>query len=322
MTYQASILSWAGIVDAYSFELDDWKHLDLCIGIFEDLRKTHPSFPSKEIDLIASSRMFIALTLRNMDQPERVEGWLERLLPLPRENPPFDTQIDTIFSMTLYYLWKGAYNKNAVLLERAGADILHHKASPFVVIRVKLMQGIHYWITAQYDAALSTLSEGLYIAQQNGVHVFDSMLWSFRAAAEMAPGNLESAGRSLNNQMASLLTMNKTLDVFFYHINAAWYAILKGNPSLAAEHMETIAARVEEMSTPYYRALWNIGMAQVAFLQGRKKEAAAYVHTAHQLGLGMKSQVMEWYALLVGACFLLRKERKKKGSNPFAVALF
>lgn len=306
-------LSWAGIVDTYAYGFDEWKRLDDCIAVFDDLKKAYPSLPSKEIDLIVSSRMLFSLTLRKTDQPQWVHSWLERVSTLLQENPSFAIEMDTVFSMSVYYLWTGEYNKNYVLLEKADAEIRYHKPSPFTVIRIKLMKGIHYWITAQYDFALNTLSEGLDISDKSGVRAFDSLLWGFKAAAEMAPGDMELAEKSLKNQMASLLNLTKTLDIFFYHVNSAWYAILTGNPPLAAENLETISAKVEKMGTPYYRALWNIGMAQVAFMQGRAKEATTHIHTAHRVSLDMKSHVMEWYSLLIRAYFLLKEGREKEG---------
>ncbi len=306
-------LSWAGIIDTYAFGQDEWDHLDDWIAVFDDLRKTCPAFPSQEIDLIVSSRMLFALTLRKTDQPQWVEEWLERVSALLQENPSFAIQMDTVFCMSVFYLWKGEYHKNAVLLIRAAAEIRQHQPSPFAVIRIKLMQGIHYWVTAQYASALNTLAEGLAISDQSGVHVFDSLLWSFRAASEMAPGKMEIAEKSLENQIASLLDRSKTLDTFFYHVNSAWYAILAGNPSLAAENLEAVSAKVAKMGTPYYRALWNIGMAQTAFMQERPEDAMTYIQTAHHISLEMKSHVMEWYSLLIRAYFLLHKDKEEEG---------
>jgi len=306
-------LSWAGIVDTCAFGLDDWGHLDDCIAIFDELRETYPAFPSQEIELIASSKMLISLTLRKTDQPQLVHSWLQRVSALLQENPSFEIQMDTIFCMNVYYLWKGEYDKNAVLLEKAMAEITHHKPSPFTVIRIKLMKGIHYWITAEYAAAISNLSEGLYLSELSGMRVFDSLMWSFRVAAELAPGNLAAAEKSLKNQMASLLGAEQTLDVFFCHVNSAWLALLMGNPSLAVVHLETVLPKVEKMGTPYYRALWNIGMAQAEFLQGRTREAMDLVQAAHRISLTMKSQVMEWYTLVIQAWFLLQEGQEQAG---------
>jgi len=306
-------LSWAGIVDTYAFGLDEWRRLDDCIVVFEELRETFPFFPSQETDLIASSRMLFSLTLRKTDRPDLAHSWLQHVSALLQENPSFEIQMDTMFCMSVYYLWKGEYDKNAVLLERAGAEIRHRKASPFAVIRIKLMKGIHYWITAEYDAAISTLSEGLDISELSGMRVFDSLMWGFRAAAEMAPGSLALAEKSLKNQMASLLGMERTLDVFFYHINAAWLALLQGKTSRAAEHLETVSAKTTSLGTPYYQALWHVGMAQVAFLQGRTIVAKASIQTAHDLSLTMKSHVLEWYSLLIEAWFFFQEGKEKEG---------
>lgn len=306
-------LSWAGIVDTYAFGLDEWQPLDGCITLFEELRSTWPAFPSQEADLIASSRMLIALTLRKSDQPQWVQEWLQRVSALLQETPSFDIQMDTMFCMSVYYLWKGEYDKNALLLERAGAEIRQRKPSPFVVIRLKLMKGIHYWITAQYGAALSTLAEGLEISTESGVHVFDSLLWGFRAAAEMASGNRELAADLLKQQMASLLGMDKTLDSYFYHANAAWFALLAGAPSRAVEHLDVMAAKAERMGTPYYRALWHIGVAQAEFMLDHLKEARKHIQNAHRISQTMKSQVMEWYSLLIDAWFQLRQGKRTEG---------
>ena len=305
-------LAWAGIVDSYAFG-DNWKNLDGCIAVFEELTRDFPSFPSQEIELIAASRMLFALTLRKTDQPQRVQGWLERVSALLQQNPSFDIQMDTVFCMSVYYLWKGEYARNAVLLERAEAEIQHRQPSPFAVIRIKLMRGIHYWVSADYQAALQILGEALETSTRSGVHVYDSLLWCFKGAAEMAPGNLELAEKSLKNQMSSLLGMKNSLNTFFYHINSAWYALLKGNPTSAAEHLETISASTESLGTPYYQALWNIGMAQAVFQQGHAQEAYTHVQAAHRISLNMKSHVMEWYSQLVEAYFLLQEGTKEEG---------
>lgn len=215
--------------------------------------------------------------------------------------------------MSVYYLWKGEYGKNELLLERAEAEICHRTPSPFTVIRINMMRGIHYWITARYDEALGTLTAGLEISRQSGIHLYDSLLWSFRAAAEMAPGNLRQAGVSIKEQMASLLLVTNNLGTYFLHVNSAWHALLSGDPSRAAEHLDTIADVTERMGTPYYLALWRIGMAQTCSLLGDGEAAADHVRKALSIGRAMKSHVIEWYALLVKAWLHLRNGEDAKG---------
>jgi len=314
-------LAWAGIVDTYGFALDEWRLLDSWLTVFDDLQKTCSGFPSQEIALIASSRMLMALTLRKIEQTELVQEWLERVTALLQDNPSFSIQMDVVFFMSVHHLWKGDYHKNALHLEKAEAELQHCKPSPFAVIRIKLMLGIHYWVTAGYGSALRILSEGLCISRQSGVHIYDSMLWSFMTAAEMASGQMERAGNALNHQLTAQMVTAKTLDIFFYHINCAWHALLAANPALAVEHLELIAQKVEKMGTSYYRALWNIGMAQALFSLNRPKDAMACVQTAHRISLEMHSTVMEWYSLLIGAYFLLQENREDEGVQSLREAL-
>ncbi|OPY02050.1 MAG: HTH-type transcriptional regulator MalT [Syntrophorhabdus sp. PtaB.Bin184] len=306
-------LCWARIVDTYSFELDEWKRFDDCFAVFEELRREYPSFPTKEIDLVASSRMLTALILRRTDKPREILRSIGRVMELIQADPSPEDHLDTIFFISVYHLWKGDYHKNAVLLDDAQALVLHQKASPLAVVCINLMKGIHHWVTAGYGPALETLSEGLRVSGESGVHIFDSLLWSFRAAAEMAAGNLESAAVSLQNQMKTAFAVGRSLDIFFYHINAAWLAVLRKDPSLAIENLQAVTAKVDRMGNPYYQALWHIGMAQARFLAGNTADAGTHVSMAHRIGEKMKSQVIEWYSLLVEAYFLFREGSDRKG---------
>lgn len=305
-------LTWAGIVDTHAFG-DEWKPLDDCLADFDELQRRFPVFPAPEVELTASSRMLLALTLRKTDQPHRVEGWLQRVTSLLQQKPSFDIRMDTVFCMSVFYLWRGEYDKNAVLLERAALEVRHRHPSNFAIIRIKLMQGIQCWITARYREARQTLTEGLEVSAQSGVHLYDSLLWSFKTAADLASGDLAEGERSHQQQLRSLLGMENALNIFFYHVNAAWLALLAGNPSRAAEHLETVASRTESMGTPYYRALWHIGMAQAVFRLGQAGEAENLVRTALRIALAMKSQVMEWYALLVESWVLLQQGKRTEG---------
>jgi LuxR family transcriptional regulator, maltose regulon positive regulatory protein len=85
--------------------------------------------------------------------------------------------------------------------------------------------------------------------------------------------------------------------------------------------MEMISAAVEKMRTSYYRALWCIGMAQIAFLRGRPGEAKNHISKAHRIGLDMKSRVIEWYSLLITAWILLQEGRTKEGFGSLRSAL-
>lgn len=306
-----SYLTWAGIVDTYLFG-SEWTALDGWLDVFEELLATIP-FPSPEIELAVSSRMLGALIFRKTEQPLLVRHWLQRVSALQGRAPSFTVNIDTIFHMNAYHLWKGEYDKCRLSAERAEAEISHGTPSPFVAIRVKLMKGIYQWTVARHDAAVATLAEGLAISAQSGVHLFDALCWNLTASSHLVTGEVKLAEEAIEKQLAAVTRLPKPFDLFFYHVNRAWYALLGDNPALAAEHLEAVLEKTEVMGIPYYRALWHTCMAQAAFLLGRGKEACASIRTAHRLSLAMNSTVMEWYALLIEAWMLLSQGKERAG---------
>ena len=59
--------------------------------------------------------------------------------------------------------------------------------------------------------------------------------------------------------------------------------------------------------------MWHIGTAQTEFLLGHTQNADTHIRTAHRISLAMKSQVMEWYTLLIDAWILLQEGKQTKG---------
>jgi len=293
-------VSWAGIVDAHALQLDDWRRLDGVIADFDDLVREYPSFPSAEIELIASSRMLLALTVLRTDQPDLVQEWQERVTALLQERPALEIRVDTAFNLCVYHMWKGEYNKVGLLLERLDAELRRHAPHPFTEIRIRFMRGDYFLVTGQLAAAQQNFDEGLAISAQSGVHLVDFFLCNFKAAASLAAGDLEAAVQVLRRN-TELLPYATKLDRYFYHVYSAWYEVLGGSTARAAGHLEDVRVLTEEMGTPYYRSFWRLCMAHVAFLQGRSAEAGDLVRDSLQISRNMKSYVLEWFGMLTDA---------------------
>jgi len=314
-------LSWAGLVDSCAYKDGDWNDLDMCITLFNDLQKDYP-FPtaSGEIDLIVSSRILISLILRKIEKTREIMYWFGRVSRLLKKTTSPEIHLAATCYMNLYFLWKGEFKRNTLLLEKA-EESLKKKSSPLSVIRIKLMMGMHCWITAQYDAATKHLTSGIAAAEESGVGHLSSLLWGFLVAVHIVTGNLTKAELALQKQNETALDSRNSLDIFLYHINSAWQALLNEDVQLAAIHMETIALPTARMGLPCYQAEWHIGMAQVMYRQGRTGDAQSHASQARQIGRNMKSSSIEWYSMLVTAWFLFGEGSGKKGLKALRRAL-
>lgn len=313
--------AWAGILDAYAYELNDWSRLDGCIEAFEELQRNARKPLSRNIELLAASRMLIALILRRTDDPERIQQWKVRAEALLEEEPSEPIRMEVTFFLSVYHLWKGEYRKNHLLLEKASASFLGKRSPVFIRIRIGMMRGIHAWVTADYEAARAALNEGMSLAKESGVHIFDGLMWSFLVAAELASGRLEEARKALMNQTRAALATGRNLDLYFLHSNTAWLQLLQGNPMAADDSMDAIAGMTQRMGNPYYTALWSLGMAQVALQRGESKHAKALLGQVHQVSRSIRSEVLEWYCLLLQAWLQLEEGDRDQGLQRLQKAL-
>ncbi|QOX77970.1 AAA family ATPase [Trichlorobacter lovleyi] len=306
-------LAWAGMVDCRAFGMDDWQGLEETLLQLEELRRCHPAVDSQELELVVVSHHLMALILCRADQPQQIQQCLDRLNTLLQDTPSPDIRMDSLFGMSLYYLWLGDYAKHALVLEQAETTLKHCRQAPFKTVRLKLMRGIHQWVTAAYEDAVQTLSEGLELAADSGIHAFDSLLWGFRSAAAMASGNLPQAVVALGQQQRSLQGRGSTLDTYFQHINTAWLALLNNDPRHADEHLQAASLRAQKLGAPYYRALCAIGEAQAAWLQGQPELAVRLLQQASRLGRSIKSHILECQVLLNSAWVQLQQQNSAEG---------
>ncbi len=319
--HDGSFMAWAGILDTYAYELNEWSRLDECIEAFELLQREGRKPLARTVELLAASRMLIALILRKTDEPARIQAWNERVEALLAEDPSEAVQMEVAFFLSVYYLWKGEYRKNHLLLERVVASFLGKRSPVFLRIRIGMMRGVHAWVTAEYEVARAVLAEGLVLAKESGVHIFDALMWSFLVAAELASGHLEEARKALMSQTRAALATDRSLDLFFLHINTAWLELLQGNPLAAGDSMEAIAGMAKRMGNPYYTALWSLGMAQVAMHRGDRKEAETLLGKVHHISRSIRSEVVEWYGLLLQAWLKLQEGAREKGLHALCDAL-
>jgi ATP/maltotriose-dependent transcriptional regulator MalT/DNA-binding SARP family transcriptional activator len=294
-------LSWAGLVDTCSIDLNAWKPLDDLIQLFDELQQENASFSGVETELLVYSRLLTALTLRKTDCPEQVHQCQEHLQALLHSAPSTEIECDVLFTSCLYALWKGEHGKSSILLKNARPQLPHHELSPFRRIRLKLIAGVHAWVAAEYDEAEQLFFEALQISGDSGVQIFDALLWSFIVAANLARGAKEKAQEYLARQQECALRQQRLLDLYFYHVNMAWRALLCMNPEEALEYLQFALEQAERVGNPYYRALACLGMAQAFELQKAHDKSAEQLQNARLMNHSMQSYLVEWYINLIEA---------------------
>jgi len=318
---RGSYLSWSGLVDSYSYSLEAWDPLEDCIEGFEQMWRRWARFPDQQTELIATSRMVIALSLRRIDQPHQVSMWHERMQELLAITPSFEVVMDTLISSCIYFLWTGAYERNAVMLERVQRIMEQHSGEGFNAIRMHLMIAIHAWVTADFATARNSIRAGLELSEKHAINIFTSLFRMLQVATCLAEGKMDEAEKLLSEEAQHVLGRAYSLDSYYHYVNAAWFEMLQGNPARALSHMQRSAFGAKSMGNPYYRSLWRIGMAQIQYLLGNAKDAWELMDAAMAIARSMKSEVLEGYALMVMAWFHMEEGRRQDAISALHKAL-
>jgi ATP/maltotriose-dependent transcriptional regulator MalT/DNA-binding SARP family transcriptional activator len=318
---KGTFLAWAGLVDAYAYSLDKWRSLLSCLDFFEQHLGDGLSFPDKETEKTVVSSLLTALCLVRTDQTWRIEFWLERIQKLQEETPSIKLKINTIFNLTFFYLWKGEYQKNIALIEDALNTLHSQTLPPLMQIRILLLAGMQAFCTAEYEPGKKALLEALQVATESGVHVFDSLLWNFLTAINLASGDSKQAAITFEQQATTQLGPTHILNQTCYYSNAAWMALQEGYPQRAHQHMQLVAPLIEHIGAPYVRSLWHIGTAITFFQLGRMDQALQHLQSASYLAISMQSTVLEWYSALIKAWIYLQQKRETEGLEALRRAL-
>lgn len=291
-------LAWAGIIDTFTYEWSDFTPLDRWIAELAVLRHQFPDFPSPEIDARVTAGIFCALMYRQPQHPE-LPGWEERLKDMLLLGQAA-AQLRMVMSshLLLYYMWwLGDLAKAAVITKtlRQGGGIDH--AAPLPVIIWSGIEAGYHWMTANPAGCVESAREGLRMADDSGIHLWDFMLCAQGVYGTLSAGDSAQAANFLARMEASIFP-GALQHAGHYHFLAAWEALGQDKSALAEEHARIAHRLVEQAGTPFTLAASKFGLGEVLIERGQVAEALALLSEALAIGRAIRSKTTEFQALI------------------------
>jgi DNA-binding SARP family transcriptional activator len=169
-------------------------------------------------------------------------------------------------------------------------------------------------MTGDNEACLTAVREGLRIADETGVRLWDFMLLAQASFATLTAGDLDGA-RSVHERMDFISGTGRKLDIAHYHYHLGWEAMCRGDFPLALEHMEMGLKAAEETGEPFIAAFISMGVAEVLIELGDCKKAKRYLDEARRIGVLMRSNTVEYQYSWIEAVRCLREGDRKKAMS-------
>ena len=312
-------MSWSGAVDSIFFRLGDYILCDRWIEMLEDIMQEGHEFPSPEVEAHVSSRMFISLMLR---QPHYLEfnKWMERVILLLQESRDLSFQIFAGNYLTVHYLWTGDFAKAEAVIDLLRKSVKTQQTPPAWIIFTKLTKAAYHCLTASHNKCLDKVSEGLKMALDTGVYLWNHHFLCFGAHSAMIMGEAAIYNEYIQKMPLALIE-GKDFDASFHHHTMGLHSLLTGNISRALIHNETSLKLSIKVGNPFIEASGHFGMSQVLHDMGRHRKAKEHLTMCRQIGRKIKNPVIEYMCLLTDAQFAFDKGHEKTALKPLDMAM-
>jgi DNA-binding SARP family transcriptional activator len=304
-------LAWSGVVESIYYEYDDFTRLDQWINWLLKKKEHDPSFPSLEIEARIATNMAWALAWARLDCIN-VEKWLERAFELCQKIMDINLLFQNCISAMTYHLLIGETAKLSITLEETRRVAQLPSTTPLNLIWWKLLEAVYLESYAEDShLQIQTVLEGLKIAQENGVHIMDHLLFANGVYGELILGDITKAEEFLQMMKAVLKPQQRNI-VAHYHFLSGWCQLLRGQISLADFHAEKTVELAVETGTPIPEILGRLLMSRGLHKKGQYEEALAQLLNVKGLVEKFGCRIFEYYLPLTEAQFAMDRGEEER----------
>ncbi len=290
-----------GILDTYAVAFSDFTPVDRWINELEDIIKQSGGFPSPELEIRTTFALFTILYMRRPDHP-RFSFWLERARSLMHSCGDNSQRVINATFLLYYYSWIGFPADTPSLMQDLHQAMKAPNVPPVIKIMGLVIEAIHGWSTASFEAGRKAIAEALETARFHGIHHYECKLYAQEVYRTTITGDCAASSESLQ-RLAATTDFNNPLDASHYHLLASFDARCRDDFAASLEHARLSEKLVSAGGAPFPLAWSLYNLSQALFSSGNIPEARERLEKALQIALMMKSVSLEFSCLLLKALF-------------------
>jgi ATP/maltotriose-dependent transcriptional regulator MalT/DNA-binding SARP family transcriptional activator len=300
-----ALLAWAGAVETFVLENDDYGGLDTWIARSEDLLRRFPAFPSSEIEAQVVAAMLAALLYRRPHLAS-LTVWAQRAVELGRTTTDPAVRWQLVRRLLEYRLWTGELEAAHALAAELRGSAAAPETPEMDRLAAALVIGRLEWLAGDFPSARSTLEAALGLARASGLSLFTHRLVGEAALAALSEGNRPLARRWLAEMRRDSASQRRG-DRALYTLAVSWDALLAGDVRRAAGEHESALAAAEECGMPGHTCLAHL-VASLALDGAGTPGAAVHLAVASGIAQQMNSAMLTFTVRLVEAHLAARRD--------------
>ncbi len=290
-------LSLAGLLDALVHDPDDLHPLDHWIPEAEALIEAHP-WPTPAIEARVTQSLFMAMVLRQPQHPQ-LYAWGERTLAL-MNGPDARLRMTAGLYVVTVLIWTGRFARAAELIDTLRGIAEDRSVPAVALVTLRQLESMFHMLQGRQEACLDAVYDGLDLAENSGVRLWQSTLLLYGAGASLATGDQETSAELLARESAGAKRVRR-FGACMRQYFLGWDALLRGDTWRAHEHAREACAIADQLGAPFFQALTGLALVQSLVAIGELAAASSQVDKVLRIAAPIRSRLFDFMSLLAVA---------------------
>jgi len=311
-------LAWAGIVETFFHQWDDYAPLDRWLDELDALRLAYPldRCPPAQPRVIYAA--LSALGFLGTGRPE-LSVWVQAAETLLATLRDPNLRVLLAAALCLHYVWIGDLEKLDAIAAQLRAQLASAEPTPVAHFHGYFALAMHGWVTGDLAQGEHWLRTGFAYGERQGIGMFEPLLCGQALYLYEVKGDQEAVARTLE-RMRQALDPRRRLDLAHYRYHATWLALTQGEVRRARDLAEQSLALAESLFARFPIALNHIRFAEVLVELAELAGAHRQLDAAEAIAERMGSQLLRFVAGLVRAHALHRAAAGEESDRALAAA--
>jgi len=312
-------LAWAGVVDTYTYEWNDYTPLDRWIEEIKALRLAHPL---DECPQVAPRVIYTALHTLSMVRPDDPElsYWVARAQASLDTLHGHASYVPVATALLLHYGWIGDLNRLRQLAPDLARAVGAPGVEPLARIFGHLALSQSGWMVGDLASSRSWTERAREFSARQGILFLNSLFDAQAILVCQLSGDVDGAATHIA-RIGEAARAERRLDVAHHCYHASWIAFERGEFDEARASMEKALTINESLGSRLPAALCRVYLAEVLVEFGELAPALHHLDSAADFAQRMGSRFLACTVDLIRAWVLWRAGREEECAAALARCL-
>lgn len=241
-------LSWAGLVECYTVEWDDYITLDTWLEEYKKLQGSDQN----HLPLAIEARLLGALVsclLWRQGNSDCFDGVIERAVDVIYKLDDVNQQIMLATQLLWYFQFSGEISRAMSILSTLETRATNDYVSPLAKILWHNTVAAWGWFNGDYTGSVEHYQQSFAISEFTGIHVMDDMAYSQKAYTHLLMGNIVAANDALE-KIETTIQPERRLALAHFHYLSGWKQVLSDELLAARDTLQLALNLTRRLGTP------------------------------------------------------------------------